>query len=68
MKQVVFEVTESVDGGFEASALGYRIHSQGEDWNDLKAMIRDAVHGHFEEGDRPDLIRLIYTREEVLSA
>ncbi|MFI5384855.1 MAG: 2-oxoisovalerate dehydrogenase [Fimbriimonadales bacterium] len=68
MKQIVFEVTESIEGGFEASALGHRIHTQGEDWDDLKAMIQDAVRCHFEEADRPALIRLLFTREEVLSA
>ena len=69
MKQIVFEVNESVDGGFEASALGYSIFTQGEDWEDLKAMIQDAVRCYFpEEDQRPALIRLLLTREEVLSA
>lgn len=64
--QIVFEVKESLEGGFEASALGYRIHTQGEDWDDLKLMIRDAVRCHFEEDSRPHLIRI--RSEEVLSA
>ena len=68
MHQVVFEVVESVDGGFEASALGHRIHTQGEDWEDLKAMVQDAVRAHFEEGERPTMIRLLFVREEVLTA
>jgi hypothetical protein len=68
MKQVVFEVIESPEGGFEASALGYRIFTQGDDWDDLKLMIRDAVRCHFDEKDRPPMIRLIFLREEVLSA
>jgi hypothetical protein len=68
MHQIVFEVVESVDGGYEASALGHRIHTQGEDWNDLKAMIQDAVRAHFEEPDRPAMIRLLFVREEVMSA
>jgi hypothetical protein len=68
MKQIVFDVTESIEGGFEASALGYRIHTQGENWDDLKAMIQDAVRCHFDEADRPALVRLLFTKEEVLSA
>lgn len=68
MHQVVFEVVESVDGGYEASALGHRIHTQGEDWDDLKAMVQDAVRAHFAIEDRPAMIRLLLVREEVLTA
>jgi hypothetical protein len=68
MHQIVFEVSESVDGGFEASALGYRIHTQGDSWDDLKLMVQDAVRCHFDEGERPTVIRLLFTREEVMSA
>jgi hypothetical protein len=39
VKQIVFEVVESREGGYEASALGDRIHTQGDDWQDLKAMV-----------------------------
>jgi hypothetical protein len=52
MSQIVFEVTESLDGGFEAAALGHRIFTQGETWEDLKEMVQDAVRCHFAEGDR----------------
>jgi hypothetical protein len=68
MGQIVFEVVESVEGGFEAKALGYHIFTQGDDWEDLKAMVQDAVRCHFEEDERPALIRLLFLREEVLSA
>lgn len=68
MKQIVFEVVDSADGGYEATALGHNIFTQGDDWGDLKAMVQDAVRCHFEEGDRPAMIRLLFVREEVLSA
>jgi hypothetical protein len=68
MKQIVFEVVESLDGGYEASALGYPIFTQGEDLEDLRFMIQDAVRCHFEEANRPAVIRLLFVREEVLSA
>ena len=32
---IIFEVTESDEGGYEARALGHSIFTQGEDWNDL---------------------------------
>ncbi len=45
--EIIFVVSEDeMDGGYTASALGYGIHTQGEDWNDLKAMVRDAVLCH----------------------
>ena len=31
-------------------------------------MVRDAVQCHFEEGDRPQIIRLHFVKEEVLVA
>lgn len=68
MHQIVFEAVESSDGGYEASALGHRIHTRGEDWEDLKAMVREAVRAHFDEESRPAMIRLYLVREEVLSA
>lgn len=68
MTQVVFEVVESLDGGYEAVALGHNIFTQGDTWDDLKLMVQDAVRCHFEEADRPPMIRLLFVREEVLSA
>jgi hypothetical protein len=68
MNQIVFEVVESADGGYEASALGYRIHTQGDNWDDLKAMVQDAVRCHFDKDKRPAMIRLLFVREEVISA
>ena len=38
--EIIFEVTEAVEGGYDARALGYSIFTQGEDWADLKAMVK----------------------------
>jgi hypothetical protein len=58
---------DEIDGGYTASALGYGIHTQGEDWNDLKAMVRDAVLCHFDNTMPPlKLIHLHFVRDEVL--
>ena len=51
--EIIFEVTEAAEGGFDARALGYSIFTQGEDWDDLKAMVRDAVLCHFGDGGEP---------------
>lgn len=65
--EIIFEVTESDDGGYEARALGHSIFTQGENWNDLKEMARDAVLCHFEEDTAPRVIRLHLIRDEAIA-
>jgi len=48
MTEIIFEVREAEEGGFWARALGYSIFTQGEDWDDLRKMVKDAVACHFE--------------------
>ncbi len=66
MHQIIFEVKESSDGSFAASALGYRIQAQGEDWEELKSTVRDSVRSYFEAEKRPAMIRLMLLKEEVI--
>jgi hypothetical protein len=47
--EIIFEVVESSDGGYEARALGYSIFTQADTEEELKSMLRDAVRCHFEE-------------------
>ena len=56
--EIIFEVTEAVEGGYDARALGYSIFTQGEDWADLMAMVKDAVLCHFDESSVPSAFRL----------
>ena len=65
--EIIFEVTEAPEGGYDARALGYSIFTQGEDWSDLKAMARDAVLCHFGEDDVPRVVRLHLVREEAIA-
>lgn len=68
MKELIFEVTEDLVGGYVASALGVGIHTQGETVDELRVMVRDAVDCYFNEGDdKPALIRLHFVRDEVLA-
>ena len=66
--EIVFEVTQEEDGGYSAKALGENIFTQGENWDDLREMVRDAVKCHFDEGQVPATIRLHLLHEEVLAA
>ena len=69
MSEIIFEVKEAEEGGFWARALGYSIFTQGDGWDDLRNMVKDAVNCHFEkESERPKIIRLHYVRDEVLAA
>ncbi len=65
--EIIFEVTEAIEGGYNARALGYGIFTQGEDWADLKAMVKDAVLCHFDENDTPKVIRLHLVKDEVIA-
>ncbi len=65
--EIIFEVTEAAEGGYDARALGHSIFTQGEDWNDLKAMVRDAVLCHFDDENMPRIIRLHLVRVEAIA-
>lgn len=65
--EITFEVTEAVEGGYDAKALGHSIFTQGEDWEDLKAMVKDAVRCHFDEDTLPPVVRLHLVRDEVIA-
>ena len=64
--EIIFIVEESPEGGYEANALGESIHTQADSLEELRAMVQDAVRCHFEEQQRPRMIRLHHVREEVL--
>ena len=56
--EISFLVEESLDGGYEAKALGESIHTQAESLDELMAVVQDAVLSHFEEHDRPQITGL----------
>ena len=68
MKELIFVVTDDLEGGYVASALGVGIHTQGETVEELKQMVRDAVDCYFDNAeDKPSLIRLHFVRDEVMA-
>jgi hypothetical protein len=66
--EIIFSVQESPEGGYEARALGFSIFTQADSLEELKTMIRDAVSCHFEDGQKPGVIRLHFVKDEVISA
>lgn len=65
--EIIFYIEESVEGGYEAKALGYSIFTEGETLDELKENIRDAVHCHFEENEAPQIVKLHFVREEAIA-
>ncbi len=65
--EIIFEVTEAAEGGFDARALGYSIFTQGDDWADLKAMVKDAVTCHFGDTDEIKVVRLHFVKDEAIA-
>ncbi len=67
MNEVIFLVEDSIEGGYEARALGKSIFTEGETLDELKENIKEAVRCHFDEGTIPSIIRLHYVKEEMIS-
>jgi hypothetical protein len=65
--ELVFEVTEEADGGYVAECLTESIVTQGDTWEELRAMVKDAVDAYFFDGPKPQWIRLHLVHNEVLS-
>ena len=66
--EIIFEVTEADGGGCDARAPGHSIFTPGDDWDDLKAMARDAVLCHFDEDDAPIAVSLHLVRDKTIAA
>lgn len=66
--EIIFLVQDSLEGGYEAKAMGYSIFTEADTISELREMVRDAVACHFDGEDRPALIRLHFVKEEVLAA
>ncbi len=67
MSEIIFLVEEAPEGGYNASALGYSIYTEADTWDELKQAVQDAVRCHFDESERPKMVRLHFQRDEVLA-
>jgi predicted RNase H-like HicB family nuclease len=65
--ELVFKVVQEPDGGYVAQCLTESIVTQGDTWDELKEMVKDAVEGYFFDAPKPRSIRLTLVRDEVLS-
>lgn len=67
MSEVIFLVEEAPEGGFTARAIGESIFTEADTVEELHANVRDAVRCHFDERRLPKLIRLHFTRDEIIA-
>ena len=67
VNEIIFTVTESLDGGYEAKAVGHSIYTQCDEYDELPAILRDAVKCHFNEDELPSLIRVHLVKDEVIA-
>jgi predicted RNase H-like HicB family nuclease len=69
MKEIIFLVEDDQDGGYIAKAMGESIFTQADSIQELRELIKDAVHCHYpDEHNRPKLIRLHIVRDEVIAS
>jgi hypothetical protein len=68
MREIIFLIEEAPEGGFTARALGHSIFTEADDMIALQANVKDAVRCHFDEQERPKVIRLHFLKEEVIAA
>ncbi|MFZ1694053.1 MAG: hypothetical protein WAT74_12710 [Flavobacteriales bacterium] len=68
MNEIIFIVEDSPEGGYEARALEHSIFTDGDDIEQLKANVKDAVAAHFEAERMPKVIRLHMVKEIVIAA
>ena len=68
MDEIIFLVQEASEGGFEAKALSASIFTEADSLEELREMVRDAVVCHFDDVERPKVIRLHFVREEVFAS
>jgi len=67
MAEIIFNVTESFDGGYEAQAVGHSIYTQCEEYGELQSVLQDAVKCHFDADELPSAIRIHFVRHEVIA-
>lgn len=68
MTETHFVVEGAPEGGYLARAVGTDIFTEADDLPMLRERLRDAVRCHFYDGEKPTLIRLHISREEMIQA
>ncbi|HRI27254.1 MAG TPA: hypothetical protein PK239_03540 [Chitinophagales bacterium] len=65
--EIIFVVEETPESTYIARALGHSIYTEADTLPELRAMVRDAVLCHFNENEKPTLIRLHFVKQELIA-
>lgn len=68
MTEIEFVAEAAPEGGFTARALGEDIFTEAASEAELREMVRDAVRCHFDDDERPRIIRLRFIHGETARA
>jgi hypothetical protein len=60
MQELSFEVTQELDGGYVAEALGESIFTQASTWNELQFNIKEAVEAFYFDSSTAVSVRFIF--------
>lgn len=68
MTEILFLVEEAPEGDYQAKALSHAIFTEGENIDELKQNIKDALECHFDDAkEKPKMVRLHLVKEEVFA-
>lgn len=67
MRELFFIVEEDPEGGLTAKAVGESIYTQGEDEQEIRDKVLDAVNCHFNHDEKPTAIHLHFIKDEILT-
>ena len=68
MREIIFEVTEAPEEGWDARVRGHSAFAQGGDREGLKEMVRDAVLCDiYDPAPAPRVVRLYFVGEEAVA-
>ena len=66
-RELIVLVEDAPEGGYTARALGHSIFTEADSIEEPRSNVREAVQCHFEEGQRPNIVRLHFVRDEVIA-
>lgn len=58
MSEIILLVENAVEGGYTARAFGESIFTEGNDLDEVRKNIREAMDCHFEPAEKPGVTRL----------
>lgn len=65
VREIIFEVSQESDGGYSAECLTESIVTQGDTWEELRLMVKEATEAYFFDTIKPKSVRLRLVRDEV---